>query len=83
MSANLDYGSGTGLAQSLLEPGDDDQQITRPSRRREVLLCTYMFTVLTVLGGVCLRVGVERFAMKACHDFESSLSSGAPTEFPR
>lgn len=80
MSANLDYGSGVGLTSPLLEP---DEAPAPNARRREVFLCTYLVTLLTVVGGVCVRFGVEHFAMKTCHDFESSLSSTSPTEYPR
>lgn len=86
MSANLDYGSGVGLSTPLLDGTETDAEETgaRSSRRREVFLCTYLFTMLTVVGGVCLRIGVEHWAMKTCHDFETSLSAGAPPkEYPR
>ena len=85
MSANLDYGSGIGVNVSPLLGVDQNGEAAPPptSRRKEVFLCTYLVTVLTVVGGVCLRFGVEQFAMKTCHDFESSLSSTSPAEYPR
>ena len=80
MSANLDYGSGGELGSSLLP---QDEAPVGSLRRREVFLCTYLVTVLTFLGGVCLRFGLEHFAVKTCHDFESGLSSTYPKEYPR